>query len=564
MKKLLTLVLFLILLAPKTFSQTISVGSYAEDIARMNQLLGITDDLSSFTQHPLNSAYNGKGDSTLQSMVASKNLVPKFTLFGIPSSIKILPFTFVNDYNSKLPYGYNNGPLYPNVGYQAMVTGGIYIKAGILTVQFKPELVHAENAPFLTFADVQANYKSGLISAFYYLINGIDAPERFGPFGLSYAGLGQSKITLSFKNIEAGVSTENMWWGPGVQNSIMMSNSAPGFLHWTINSASPAKTPIGSFEWQVIGGILKQSGYLPYDPGKLVYGNDASYIPKPRVSRYISGFTANWQPKWIPGFYLGISGYDYLNRDAAYDKKSFIKRILPVFSPSSNVANSFGYQDPKAPVTSDGDGEDYAYSINFRQVFPQYGAEIYFEYAKNDNVANFRDLVVEPENASAYTFGAGRIFKLNGVPFLRLKMELTHMQIPDNFLIRSEGPWYVHSFANPKDGYTNEGRYLGAGIGPGSNSLMFDISYIKGLNSFGIKFERLVHDEDLYYLAFKGTTNFVSNWVDFSNTFYANMKFKKYLISAEYTPISTLNYEYLQHNDISNKHARITLTYFFD
>jgi len=440
-----------------------------------------------------------------------------------------------------------------------MVTGGIFIKAGILNIQFKPELVHAENGPFLTFTDVQANYNSTLIKAFYSTINGIDAPERFGPFGLSYAGFGQSKITLNFKNIEAGVSTENMWWGPGVQNSIMMSNSAPGFLHWTLNSVSPAKTAIGSFEWQIIGGILKQSGYLPYDPGKLVYGNDASYIPKPKVTRYISAFTANWQPKWIPGFFIGISGYDYMNKDSVYDKRSILKRLIPVFFPSSNVANSF----KAGNITDDGDGEDFAFAFNLRQVFTHYNAEIYFEYARNDNVANLRDLLVEPEQATAYTFGAGRIFKLKGIPFLQLKMELTHLQIPDNFLVRPEGPWYVHSFANPKDGYTNEGRYLGAGIGPGSNSLMFDISYIKGLDSFGIKFERFVHDNDLYYIAFMGTTNFVSNWVDISNTFYANIKFKKYLISAEYTPISTLNYEYLQKNDISNKHARITLTYFF-
>ncbi len=76
MKKLLTLVFLLILLAPKTFSQTISVGSYAENIARMNQLLGITDDLSSFTEHPVNSAFNGKGDSSIQNMVASKTQAP--------------------------------------------------------------------------------------------------------------------------------------------------------------------------------------------------------------------------------------------------------------------------------------------------------------------------------------------------------------------------------------------------------------------------------------------------------------------------------------------------------
>jgi hypothetical protein len=555
MKKLLITIAFIILLTSNSFSQTISVGDYSESLARMNQLLGISDDLSSFTQHPLNSAFNSKGDSALQNMVASKSIIPKFNLLGIPSSIRILPFTWLNDYNSKLPYGYNNGPLYPNVGYQTMVTGGVFIRMGVLNIQFKPEIVHAQNGFFQTFADVQANYKSPLINEFFFIINGIDAPERFAQWGLNTADLGQSKITLNFHNIEAGVSTENMWWGPGVQNSIMMSNSAPGFLHWTFNTVNPIKTVIGSFEWQVIGGILRQSGYTPYDPNKLVYATPGEYIPKPFVTRYVSGFTANWHPKWIDGFFIGASGYNYLNRDATYNTLGFVQKYLSVFKPSSNsIANG----------TSAGDGQDFAYALNMRQVFTAAHAEVYFEWARNDGAAGFRDFVVEPEHSSAYTLGAGRIFPVSKNNYIQVRAELTHLQSPATFLLRPEPIWYVHSDKDPRDGYTNEGRYLGAGIGPGSNSLMLDISYIRNRSTVGFKFERLVHDNDLYYYAWEGTTNFVSEWVDFSSSFYANIKFKKFLVSADYTPVSVLNYEYLYKSDFSNKHARLTVTYFFD
>jgi hypothetical protein len=558
MKKILLLICLLFLFAASSFSQTIAVGSYAETLARMNQLLGVSDDLSSFDVRPTNSAFNSIGDSSLQSMVGSKNFVPKFKLFGDQIVIKALPFNWLSDYNSKLPFGYNNGPLYPNVGYQTMISGGVYIKAGLLRIQFKPEIVHAENAPFLTFANVQANYKSNLIPAFFGVINGIDAPERFGPYGISHADLGQSKITLVFADVEAGVSTENMWWGPGVQNSIMMSNSAPGFLHWTFNSANPIKTGIGTFEWQIIGGILKQSGYTPYDPGKLVY-DPGYYKPKPRVSRYISAFTGTWQPKWVPGLYFGISSYDYTDRDSSYSKRDLLKRIIPVFVGSSDKANSARNTSGAAI----GDNQDYAYSLNIRQILPKYNAEIYFEFARNDRAANITDFVLEPEHSSAYTVGGSRLFSLTEHQFIQVKMELTHLQIPDTFLLRAEPSWYVHT-ASPLDGYTNEGRYLGAGIGPGSNSLMLDFSYIRNLNSFGVKLERLVHDNDLYYDAFSGTKNFVSHWVDISSTFYANVKFKRYLISAEYAPIKALNYEYLQDNNIANTHASINLTYFFN
>jgi len=553
-KKLLYICLF-IFLSIKSYSQTIPVGSYAETIARRNQLLGSKDSLSSFTIRPLSSSVVGVGDPEFQSLIASESVTAPTEIWGIPSYVKILPFNWLSDYNSKLPSGYNNGSLYPNVGYQTRFSGGIFVKAGFLNIQFKPELVSAQNKAFLTFADIQANYNSTVVPAFFNIINGIDAPERFGPYSITHVYLGQSKVTAEYKGVEFGFSTENLWWGPGVQNSIMMSNSAPGFLHWTFNSVKPAKTPIGLFEWQVIGGRLEQSGYNPLDTGKLPTQNQY-YVPKPNITRYLSAFDINWQPKWISGLFLGISGYDYMNKDSTYYDKSFLKRLLPVFVGSSNQSNTL-------TATSDGDNQDFAYAFNVRQLLPKYNAEIYFEYAKNDRPANFTDIILEPEDATGYTIGGSRLFPLRKKKqFIQVTIELTHLEKPQTDLVRAEPTWYVH-LQSPSDGYTNEGRYIGAGIGPGSNSLMIDVSFVDNLSAFGYKFERYVHNNDLYYAAFAGTNNFVSNWVDLSNTFYATFKIQKnYLISAQVAPIITFNYEYLQ-SRIFNMYSSLNLTYLF-
>ncbi|TWI98672.1 hypothetical protein JN11_02860 [Mucilaginibacter frigoritolerans] len=554
MKK--TLILFFIsyLFFVKCFAQTISVGDYAETLARMNQITGISDDVSSFCLRPVNSAFNSNGDSTLRYMAGSKNLVPGAKLFGAPVIIRLLPFSWLSDYNSKLPFGYNNGPMYPNVGYQTMATGGFYIKAGILRIQLKPELVYAQNSYFPTFPQVQGNIKSNLVGAFFNTVSFIDAPERFGNSSISHAYLGQSKITLVYKDVEAGISTENMWWGPGVQNSIMMSNSAPGFLHWTFNSANPIKTGIGSFEWQVIGGILKQSGFPGYDLTKFAYTGPVVYQPKPVTERYVSGFTANWQPKWIAGLYLGISGFDYLNKDSTWSSRSLLKRLFPVFVPSTRAAN--------------GSGQDFAYSTYVRQVLPQYHAELYFEYARNDQAAGLTDFFLEPEHSMAYTWGAARLFDLGNQQYIQTRVEVTHLEIPYTYLLRPAPTWYVHNAGAPKDGYTNEGRYIGAGIGPGSNSLIIDLSYVKKGNSFGVRFEKLEHDNDLFYLANEGVSKGLvppagSQWVDYSSTFYTNYRYKKTLFTVEYAPILARNYEYLTNNNIFNNHARIEITYFF-
>ncbi|MGZ3764749.1 MAG: capsule assembly Wzi family protein [Mucilaginibacter sp.] len=545
--------IFLLILALfvsiRSFSQTIPAGnSFALEIARIHQDLGLSDSLLSFSIRPISIS----GDSALTRLFAGKNLLSNH--FSTSSSIQILPVNWLNDYNFNRPYGYNNGSLYPSRGLQSRISAGVFIKSGIFRIQLRPELVYAQNRKFATFTDLQAGSNNPqLLNAYLNTVNGIDAPERFGNSSISRLYPGQSKITINVANTEAGVSMENIWWGPGVQNSIMMSNSAPGFLHWTLNSAGPLRTKIGSFEWQLIGGNLKQSGFPPTDINLL--NNGAAYIPKPVVTRYISAFTINWHPKWIDGLFLGFTKYDYLNKDSAYSHRNLFHKLIPVITGSSTKANAI-------TSTSNGDGQDFAVALNVRQVLTKYNAEIYFEWAKNDNAGSLNDFLEEPEHASAYTIGGRRIFELTKKDLLQVKLELTHMQNPPTYLLRDEPSWYVH-LASPRDGYTNDGRYVGAGIGPGSNSLMFDISYLKDRNSFGMTIERLVNNNDLYYSAFMGTNTYNRHWVDISDTFYTNFKLNNYLISAELTPVYSLNYEY-KIGDSFNLHARINLTYYFN
>ena len=75
-------------------------------------------------------------------------------------------------------------------------------------------------------------------------------------------------LKLNFKNFSIGFSSENLWWGPSIRNSIMMSNNAKGFNHFTFNSNKPLKTSIGNIEWQFITGKLDPSRFTPPQPEK--------------------------------------------------------------------------------------------------------------------------------------------------------------------------------------------------------------------------------------------------------------------------------------------------------
>jgi hypothetical protein len=532
-------------------AQSISVNdTYAQEIARMRQVLGKDSSGASFSLRPMYLS----GDSLLNRLVGSRNLIGNISAYAPGIVFRILPVTMLSEYNVDRPYGYNNGSLYPNRGLQELFSTGFYFRLGFLKIQARPEMVYAQNRSFPTFADVQSgNNDPRLLSAYYSIANGIDAPERFGNRPIAKLYPGQSKITLNFGKAEFGFSTEDIWWGPGIKNSIMMSNSAPGFLHWTFNSSAPVKTPIGTFEWQLIGGFLKESGYLPLDTAKLIYGQ-GMYVPKPQVTRYLSAYMINWHPKWLTGLFVGLSEYNYMNIDSAYNRYGLIKKIIPVFIGSSNQANT-------VTTTSRGDGQDFAFAFNLRQVFAQDKAEIYFEWARNDHWLNNDDLLEEPEHSSAYTLGGRKLYDLSGGQFMQVNFELTHLQSSPTNQVRAEPIWYVH-LDPPQDGYTNQGRYLGAGIGPGSNSLMVDLSYLRGQNMFGIQVERLIHDNDLYFEAYSGTNVFNRHWVDLATTFYVNLKRGPLLISSELTPVYTLNYEYRQ-GTTYNLHASVQLTYYF-
>ncbi|WP_432327229.1 hypothetical protein ACRQ5D_27175 [Mucilaginibacter sp. P25] len=437
-RSLYVLILLSFTAALKGYSQTIPVGSYAEELLRRDQVAGNTGNTSSLVIRPLASTV---ADPAFQPLISSHEYL-KFNFMGMPSGLRILPFNWLNEYNVNRPFGYNNSSLYPNAGYQSMLSGGFLLKAGILNVQIKPELVYAQNKSFSTFADVQArNNSPALMGAYFGQINGIDAPERFGTSSLKHLYPGQSKITLTYKSIEAGVSTENLWWGPGIRNSIMMSNSAPGFFHWTFNSTKPVKTLVGSFEWQIIGGNLKQSGFAPDDVSKLIYGSNL-YSPKPKVTRYISAYSVNWQPKWLKGLYLGLSAYDYLDKDSLYHNKNIIRKVIPVITGSSLKANDINNGQ-------NGDQQDFAYALNIRQLLPLYKAEIYFEWARNDRTGSISDFLQEPEHSSAYTFGGRKLFELSRGGFIQIKSEITQLQRAPTYLLRDR-TFMVYPFAKPE------------------------------------------------------------------------------------------------------------------
>ena len=173
----------------------------------------------------------------------------------------------------------------------------------------------------------------------YKLWNRIDMPERFGNTNHNKTTFGQSSIRLNWKSLSLGISNENLWWGPSIRNSIMMSNHAESFKHMTFNTIKPIKTFIGNFEWQIITGRLENSGFTP-PRTDIEHAGRKLYIPKINQNgktddwRYLQGYIFSYSPKWIDGLSLGLIRWVQMY-SALIEGKYFgwkeIPHIFPLF-----------------------------------------------------------------------------------------------------------------------------------------------------------------------------------------------------------------------------------------
>jgi len=545
----------------KTFAQSVPVGTpVLDDYYRRGQLTGKVDSNLSFTIRPLSRESlnvadvfdpdsilkNGHSNSGTQTVFANGH-----------GFFQILPLTWQQQFNSDHPYGWNDEAMIPAKGYQTMISGGVYFKMGPLSIQLRPEYVYAANLPFQGFVSVGRSASE--ISLYNSYFNTIDAPERFGNKAYNKWFWGQSNIKLTFGPVEAGVSTESLWWGPGIQNALIISNSAPGFKHITLNTSHPINTYIGHFEAQIIAGRLEGSGLPPLLNGAI------DYQPKDSDWRYYTGFNINYHPKWVPGLTLGLTRtFDAYEKDV-----SGFKGYVPFFTAYSKVSTTgqdSGIGDPFP--------RDQLTSIYARWLFTKAAAEVYFEYGLNDNAYNLNDFIGAPQHSRAYIAGLRKLVPIAGNKNqgILFGAEITQLSQSIDRIVRSAGGWYTHY--QIRQGQTNLGQMLGAGTGSGGNLQSVEMSWVCGLTKIGFQFDRYEHAVDFSDTYLPDINNNSRKWVDFGLSLKGEWDYKNFLFNVKLQQIKSLNYEwilkdytaneyYIPHNTAFNFHGELGITYRF-
>ncbi len=517
-----------------TFGQTIPVSDQLmQDHLRIRQLEGKLDSNISLTVRPVAADLLDVPDSSLAGRYLPKHVGSGAGLF----KFALLPITTIQQLNSHHPYGWNDGMMIPAKGYQHLLTGGFFASVGPLSIQVKPEYIHAANPEYLEGNDIVASDRyTTYISGIGY---GADLPVYHEKSNFGLFGLGQSSVRINVGPISLGISNENLWWGPGRRNSLLMSNSSRGFNHITLNTTKPVITRIGSFEGQIISAHLDNS-------------NSELNATKNQDWRYLSGMVLNYQPKWVPGLFIGLTRVFQMYHA---DVKS-LSDYFPLFQPFE-----------KKRTNEDAKNRDQLTSFFARFLLREANAEVYAEFSRNDHSFNLRDFIQEPQHSRAYLVGFQKVVPLptSDHKFL-IAAEITQLSQPINRVLRSAGTWYVH---NINHGYTNFGEVLGAGSGPGGNLQTFEFSWLNGFKKIGLQIERYEHNRDFYEFILDSGDSYNDQWVDVSAGLLANWNYRSLLVRSEVLGMHSLNYLWqtgrngLRQKNAFNVHTRIGVSYYF-
>lgn len=433
---------------------------------------------------------------------------------------RLLPVAGTFRYNTTRPFGWNDAGMRMTSGFQQQWSAGVYGRLGPMELQLQPEWVQVADPLYKNTPAYGATMSQPL--------------RRFYP--------GQSSLQVNIWPITFGVSTRNLWWGPAQFSALLMSNHAPGFPHAYFQSRRPLRTPIGHFEWQLIGAVLSEDSSRAME--------NAALRPLALTSdkRYLSAFVLSYRPRWLKGIYLGaIRSEQAYVRDIDASNATFFKKYLSVLSLPSPVDNF-----NQVGIPSDG-----LVSFFLRWRMEKAKAELYTEFGYNDFKQNLRDLAVNPGHAAAYTLGFKKVIEQNKILW-DLSAELTRMSQSNSYLLRNAGNWYTHG--RPAQGYTHQNQVLGGGSGLGNNLQTLQLLRRKDFNYWGIRLQRMQQDPKGLGGSFENLGMRTHAWTDWVAGILFQQRYRQFFTKGEILAVQARNFGWTE-PDRFNLFAQIQIGY---
>ena len=375
---------------------------------------------------------------------------------GIDQSItmKVYGPEWFNSFNAAAPYGQNDGALWQGRGYNTSLTGGIRFEAYGFEATFKPQLSFSQN---MAFDIMPSAYDSEYGYFWGYSKNvGVDAPQRFGNKPFFTYDWGDTEIRWSWHTFTVGFGTQSIWLGPAYLNPLLHSNNAATYPKLDIGLRKQRIVIpkldwyLGDIEFRLWTGYLSESEY---------FDNDSS-----NDHNMIHGLSFAYSPSFLPGLTVGVNRICLVKWDWEN-----LKYIIPM---DANTK------------------EDQKMSIYATWIFQQIGLEIYGEIGIDDFIPHSfpTGYIRYPLHTLTYTVGLQKtIFikpesNIHGI----IHFEWNNTEMSQDFQL--QWPYNFGFHHQITQGYTNQGQWLGSGIGYGGNCqyLDFSVYYPKGYTKIAI------------------------------------------------------------------------------
>ncbi len=368
----------------------------------------------------------------------------------------VLPVSASAIGNSHFPSGEDDGAVWAGRGVTVAADAGGMVRAGPIILQVNPVIFWAQNAAF----ELQNNGRSGnerFASGKPAFANSVDLPQRFGDGGYARADIGESELRVEMPWFMAGVSNAHRIWGPAVSYPFVLGRNAPGFPHAFASTNDGINIGFARINSNILWGVLSQSDYSP------VQGSETFYsLSQPGTRRFATGIALSIQPDGIPGLEIGATRFIQSLWPRSGLPSGYFTKVFQNFL--KNSLSEDGLNDP-----ADLGGSDNQILTGFvRWVLPRSGAEVYFEYGRDDHAYDFRDLVNEPDHSRSYMLGGRKVLSHSAGLLSAIRAEVISFALPATARHRDEGGIYAHAVI--RQGHTHRGQLLGAPIGVGAAS----------------------------------------------------------------------------------------------
>jgi hypothetical protein len=377
-------------------------------------------------------------------------------------------------WNSDLPNSRNDGALWAGRGMNYVVRAGGTAAWRNFDLVVAPMLMRSENRMFdvIPASGNAGNFKfiptydpnvSSFASPWHTGVYGADIPLRFGNQAFRRIDPGESWARVRVRSIAAGISNATMWWGPGVENALVMSNNAGGIPHLFLGSAAPTRTRIGDVEWLVIDGVLTESAFFD-----VASSNDRRSLSAAVVTLRLAADT---------GLTVGVA--------------------RSVYQPLSGLLNlPFHGGDFLGHWNSRDDKADQLTGVFGRWAFPASGLAAYGEWMRLLPPHSLKELMVAPGNGQGYTIGLEWASSF-GRTTTGLQVEATNLEQTPSESGLEWRDFYTSS--SVRQGYTQRGQIIGAAIGPGASSQSLRFRALRDAVNFGLSLSRVRWEDGAYY-----------------------------------------------------------------